>query len=405
MAVAQETLDEILKECSTLADVSSLHTELLQRMINRSLEAEMDVHLGYAKHQKTEGGGTRTNSRNGRMSKTIQSTHGELSIETPRDREGSFTPQLIPKRQLRLAGMEDKIIALYAKGMTTRDIEDALVDLYGISLSHDVISHVTEAILEEARLWQSRPLDAIYPIVWLDGIVIKVQQNKQVINKCVHIVFGVNLEGKKEVLGLWITENEGAKFWLSVLTELKHRGVQDIYIACMDGLSGLPSAVQSVFPKTLTQLCIVHLVRASLRYVVWKDYKMVAASLKRIYQSSTADEAKDELDALEKQWGEKYPSVVRIWHDNWDNIIPFFQFVPQIRKVIYTTNAIESLNMTIRKLTRNRRIFPNDDAAFKGVFVAIREASKNWNAIMNWKPALQSFQIMFGNERVPLATL
>jgi transposase-like protein len=198
-------------------------------MINRSLEAEMDVHLGYAKHQKTEGGGTRTNSRNGRMSKTIQSTHGELSIETPRDREGSFTPQLIPKRQLRLAGIEDKITALYAKGMTTRDIEDALVDLYGISLSHDVISHITDAILEEARLWQSRPLDAIYPIVWLDGIVIKVQQNKQVINKCVHIVFGVNLEGKKEVLGLWITENEGAKFWLSVLTELKHRGVQDIY--------------------------------------------------------------------------------------------------------------------------------------------------------------------------------
>ncbi|OWB20550.1 IS256 family transposase, partial [Xanthomonas oryzae pv. oryzicola] len=246
---------------------------------------------------------------------------------------------------------------------------------------------------------------AIYPIVWLDGIVVKVQHNKQVINKAAHVVLGVNLRGEKEVLGLWLAEHEGAKYWLSVLTELRHRGVRDIYIACMDGLKGLPEAVQAVFPQTLTQLCIVHLVRASLRYVNADDSKAVVAALKRIYQSATAEEAAAELEALDTQWGDKYRAVVRLWGGNWDNIIPFFQFVPQIRKVIYTTNAIESLNMVMRKLTRNRRIFPNDDSALKSLFLAVREASKNWRSIHHWKPALQSFQVMFGEERVPMNAL
>ncbi|WP_418112696.1 IS256-like element IS1113 family transposase [Xanthomonas oryzae pv. oryzae] len=393
-------LDELTSGCKTPQDVEKLFSQMLQHMINRSLEAEMQAHVGHAPHGRSGG-----NVRNGKSRKTVQSALGELQIETPRDRAGTFAPQLVKKRQVRLAGMEEKILALYARGMTTRDIESALVDVYGVEISHGLIAQVTDAVLEEARAWQSRPLEAIYPIVWLDGIVVKVQHNKQVINKAAHVVLGVNLRGKKEVLGLWLAEHEGAQYWLSVLTELRHRGVRDIYIACMDGLKGLPEAVQAVFPQTLTQLCIVHLVRASLRYVNAGDSKAVVAALKRIYQSATAEEAAAELEALDTQWGDKYRAVVRLWRGNWDNIIPFFQFVPQIRKVIYTTNAIESLNMVMRKLTRNRRIFPNDDSALKSLFLAVREASKNWRSIHHWKPALQSFQVMFGEERVPMNAL
>jgi len=404
MKLTPEQLDALVGECRDPKEMASLYSQMLQHMINRSLEAEMQTHLGYAQNESApEDAGN--NRRNGKSRKTVQSEVGDLQIETPRDRSGSFEPQLVKKRQVRLAGMEEKILALYAKGMTTRDIESALVDLYGVTISHTLIAQVTDAVLDEARAWQNRPLEAIYPIVWLDGIVVKVQQNKQVINKAAHVVLGVNLRGEKEVLGLWLNENEGAKFWLSVLTELRHRGVQDIYIASMDGLKGLPEAVNAVFPKTLTQLCIVHLVRASLRYVATRDSKAVVTALKRIYQSASAEEAAAELDAFEAEWGEKYRAVVRPWRGNWDNVIPFFQFLPQIRKVIYTTNAIESLNMVMRKLTRNRRIFPNDDSALKSLFLAIREASKGWKAIHHWKPALQSFQVMFGEERVPLNAL
>jgi transposase-like protein len=400
MQISKERLDELTKDFKTPAQMESLYTQMLQHMINRALEAEMTTHLGHERHGESAG-----NVRNGKSRKTVKSTNGLLQIDTPRDREGSFEPQLVAKRQVRLAGMEDKIIALYAKGMTTRDIESALVDLYGVTISHELIAQITDAVLDEARAWQSRPLDAIYPIVWLDGIVVKVQANKQVINKSAHVVLGVNLQGEKEVLGLWLAENEGAKFWLSVLTELKQRGVQDIYIASMDGLKGLPEAVNAAFPQTLTQLCIVHLVRASLRYVSSKDSKAVVAALQAIYQSATADDAQQALNELETHWGQQYRAVIRLWRENWANIIPFFQFLPEIRKVIYTTNAIESLNMVMRKYTRNRRIFPNDDSALKSLFLAIREASKNWKAIHHWKPALQSFQIMFGEERVPLAAL
>ena len=400
MTLTKMQLDELTAGYSTPQEMERLYSQMLQHMINRSLEAEMKAHLGHERHGKSGG-----NPRNGKSRKTVQSTSGELQIETPRDRDGTFEPQLLPKRQVRLAGMEEKILALYAKGMTTRDIESALVDLYGVTISHALIAQVTDAVLEEARLWQSRPLDAIYPIVWLDGIVVKVQQNKQVINKSMHVVLGVNLRGEKEVLGLWLAENEGARFWLAVLTELRQRGVQDIYVACMDGLKGLPEAVNAAFPKTLTQLCIVHLVRASLRYVSSADAKAVVTGLKRIYQSATAEEAVGEMDAFEEAWGTKYKAVVRMWRGHWDNIIPFFQFLPEIRKVIYTTNAIESLNMVMRKYTRNRRIFTNDEAALKALFSAIREASRNWKSIHHWKPALQSFQIMFGEERVPLAAL
>ena len=400
MALTTTMLDELTSDCKTPQDVEQLYSQMLQHMINRTLEAEMHAHVGHARHGKTSG-----NPRNGTSRKTVQSTVGDLQIETPRDRAGTFEPQLVPKRQVRLAGMEDKILTLYAKGMTTRDIESALMDLYGVTISHSLIAQVTDAVLDEARLWQTRPLDAIYPIVWLDGIVVKVQQQKQVINKSAHVVLGVNLRGEKEVLGLWLAEQEGAKFWLSVLTELRPRGVLDIYVASMDGLKGLPAAVSAVFPKTLTQLCIVHLVRASLRYVNSTDRTAVVAALQAIYKSATAEEAARELDAFEAAWGVQYKAVVRLWRGNWDNIIPFFQFLPEIRKVIYTTNAIESLNMVMRKYTRNRRIFPNDDSALKALFLAIREASRNWKSIHHWKPALQSFQLMFGDERVPLAAL
>lgn len=402
MGLTKEQLDELVKDYKTPEEMQSLYSQMLQHMINRSLEAEMQVHLGYERHETAVEG---SNRRNGKSRKRVQSEQGSLTIDTPRDREGTFEPQMIKKRQVRLAGMEEKILALYAKGMTTRDIESALVDLYGVTISHALIAQVTDAVLDEARAWQTRPLEAIYPIVWLDGIVVKVQHAKQVVNKSAHVVLGVNLRGEKEVLGLWLAENEGAKFWLAVLTELRQRGVQDIYIASMDGLKGLPEAVNAVFPKTLTQLCIVHLVRASLRYVTSKDSKAMVVALQRIYRSATAEEAQSELDALETEWGSKYKAVVRLWRENWGNIIPFFQFLPEVRKVIYTTNAIESLNMVMRKYTRNRRIFPNDDAALKALFLAIREASRNWKMIHHWKPALQSFQIMFGEERVPLHAL
>ena len=343
MALSKAMLDELTAGYKTPQELESLYSQMLQHMINRALEGEMQAHLGHERNGKSSG-----NPRNGKSRKRVQSTMGELQIETPRDREGTFEPQLVPKRQVRLAGMEEKILALYAKGMTTRDIESALVDLYGVTISHSLIAQVTDAVLDEARLWQTRPLEAIYPIVWLDGIVVKVQQNKQVVNKSAHVVLGVNLRGEKEVLGLWLAENEGAKFWLSVLTELRQRGVQDIYVASMDGLKGLPEAVSAVYPKTLTQLCIVHLVRASLRYVSSTDRKAVVEALKAIYQSATAEEAQRELDAFEATWGAKYKSVVRLWRGNWDNVIPFFQFLPEIRKVIYTTNAIESLKALLK---------------------------------------------------------
>lgn len=403
MAIKPEMLDELTAQCKTPEDVDALYSQLLQRMINRSLDAEMDSHLGYDKHEKADA--ARANRRNGKGRKTVKGTFGELEIETPRDRDGSFEPQLVKKRQVRLAGMEEKILALYARGMTTRDIEEALVELYGVNISHTLIAQVTDAVLDEVRAWQTRPLESIYPIVWLDGIVVKVHQGKQVVNKSAHVVLAVNLRGEKEVLGLWMAENEGAKFWLAVLTELHQRGVQDIYIACMDGLKGLPEAVNAIFPKTLTQLCIVHLVRASLRYVTASDSKAVVAALKRIYQSATADEAAHELETLDAEWGSRYRAVVRLWRNHWDNIIPFFQFPPEIRKVIYTTNAVESLNMSLRKLTRNRRIFPNDESAIKALFLAVKQASGKWKMIHHWKPALQTFQVMFGEERLPVSAM
>lgn len=395
------TLDGWVAGCKTPEDVASVYSQMLQRVINRSLEAEMDVHLGYARHAKADDG-RRGNGRNGSTPKTVKGTFGELAISTPRDRAGRFEPHLVKKRQTRLAGFEDKILALYARGMSTRDIERALVDLYGVTVSHDIVAQVTDAVLDEVRAWQERPLEAIYPVLWLDGLVLKVRHGKQVVNQSAHIVLGLNLRGEKEVLGLWLAESEGAKFWAGVLSELKARGVQDIYVACLDGLKGLPEAVTALYPRTLTQPCIVHLVRASMRYVASQDMKAVAGALQRIYTSVSSEDAARELDAFEEAWGGKYRAAVRGWRNAWDNVVPMFQFPPEIRKITYTTNAIESLNATMRKYTRNRRIFPNDESALKSLYLAIREASQRWRGVHNWKPAMQVFQILFDEERVPV---
>lgn len=399
--VDERALEALLSGCKTPQDVAALYTQMLQRVIDRGLSAELDAHLGYERHAKAPEG-ERPNTRNGSTKKRMKGTFGALEVTTPRDRAGTFEPQLVKKRQTRLGDFEDKILALYARGMSTRDIESALVDLYGVTVSHDVIAQVTDAVLDEVRAWQERPLEAIYPVVWLDGLVLKIRHGKQVANRCAHVALGLNLRGEKEVLGVWIAESEGAKFWAGVLSELKTRGVQDIYIACMDGLKGLPEAVTALFPRTLTQQCIVHLVRASMRYVATKDMKAVAAALKRIYTSASIEDAAHELDAFEDAWGGKYRAAVRVWRNAWDNVVPFFQFPPEIRRITYTTNAIESLNMTMRKYTRNRRIFPNDESAMKSLYLAIREASKRWRGVHHWKQAMQTFQILFDEDRVPV---
>lgn len=394
-----ELLEQLLGQLKHPKDVDSLYSQLLQGVINRSLDAEMDVHLGYEKHHKAEDG-RRHNSRNGKTTKRLKGTFGEIEIETPRDRDGSFEPQLIGKRQVRLDGMEEKIMALYSRGMTTRDIESALMDLYGVTVSHSVISQVTEAVLEEVEAWRNRPLEKVYPIVWVDGISLKVRQERQVGNHSCHVILAVNMQGEKEVLGIWMAETEGAKFWHAAMVELQNRGVQDIFIACMDGLVGLPQAVNAVFPKALTQRCIVHMVRASLRYVAAKDRQLVVDAMRQIYTAVSEQEATAARDLFEQIWGKKYPGAVNLWKSNWADIIPFLQFPPAIRKVVYTTNAIESLNMVMRKLTRNRRIFPSDNSALKSIYLTIRMASKKWGKMKEWKAAIQSFQILFGEERV-----
>ena len=324
-----------------------------------------------------------------------------MPIEIPRDRESSFEPVLIPKGQIRFAGFDDKIISLYSRGLTTREIQSHLEEIYEVEVSPALISIVTEAVAEEVKAWQNRPLDALYPIVYMDAIRIKARSNGHVVNKAVYLAIGINLDGAKEVLGMWVSENEGAKFWLQVVTELKNRGVQDIFIACVDGLKGFPEAIETVFPDTQVQLCIVHMVRNSLRFVSWKQRKEVAADLKLIYQSATADQAEIELTAFEEKWDKTHPTISQSWRRNWAQVIPFFAYPADIRKVIYTTNAIESLNMSLRKVTKNRGSFPNDEAMFKLLYLALRNIAKKWTLpIRDWKAAMNRFSILF-EDRMP----
>lgn len=387
---------ELAKDIKSEKDLGTLAQQLVKLTVETALNAELDEHLGYAKHDSAGRGSG--NSRNGTSTKRLKGSHGEVVIDTPRDRNSSFEPQLVGKGQTRLTRMDDQILTLYAKGLSTRDIVEAFKEMYDADVSAQLVSKVTERVLDQVLEWQSRPLEALYPIVYLDCIVLKIRHNKRVVNKSMYVALGINLEGHKELLGLWLAETEGAKFWLSVLTELKNRGLSDILIACVDGLKGFPEAIQAEYPHTKIQLCIVHMVRNSLKYVSWKDYQAVTAGLKRIYQSATEAEARQELERFAETWDGQYPKIAQSWHSHWDNLITLFDYPPEIRKAIYTTNAIESLNSVIRKATKRRKLFPNDDAAMKVVYLAIQNASKKWTMpIRNWKGALNRFMIEFGD--------
>jgi putative transposase len=402
MTVSNELIDSLLADYKKPEDLIGEHgllKQLTKKLVERALEAEMAEHLGHERHAPVAN--PAGNARNGRSKKTLKGEFGELPIDVPRDRHGSFEPQIIPKHQTRWTGFDDKILSLYARGMTVREIQGHLEEMYGTEVSPTLISSVTDAVLDEVATWQSRSLDALYPIVYLDCIHAKVRDAGAVRTKAVYLALGINLAGEKELLGLWIAQTEGAKFWLQVVTELKNRGVADIFIACVDGLKGFPEAIEAVFPKTAVQLCIVHLVRYSLNYVNWKRRLEVAADLRAIYTAATVDEAERQLDAFEAKWGEAYPSIGPSWRRNWPRVIPFFDYPPEIRKVIYTTNAIESVNMGLRKVTKNRGSFPSDEALLKLFYLALRNISAKWTMpIRDWKAALNRFTIQF-EDRMP----
>ncbi len=388
LAIAQAAA----KNIKTEYDLSELTKMLSKITIEAALNAELDDHLGYDKHEVSDA----SNSRNGYTSKTLQTDNGQFEINTPRDRNGDFEPKLVKKNQRRMPSVQDKVMHFYTQGLSTREIADTFKNLYDADVSPTLISKITDAVIEQVVEWQSRPLDPVYPIVYLDCIVLKIRQDKRVINKAVYLALGVNLEGQKELLGMWLSENEGAKFWLSVLTELQNRGVKDILIACVDGLKGFPDAINTVYPNAHIQLCIVHMVRNSMKFVPWKDYKAIAADLKKIYQSTTEEEALLALEQLAEHWDDKYPQISKSWRAHWQNLNTLFNYPPDIRKAIYTTNAIESLNSVIRKAIKKRKLFPTDDSAKKVVFLAAQQAAKKWTMpIQHWKPALNRFMIEF----------
>ena len=396
-------LDELLKGCQDPKDIlgqNGLLKQLTKRLVERTLQGELTDHLGYRPY-KPEGRGS-GNSRNGSGQKTVQIDSGAIAIEVPRDRNGSFEPQLVKKRQRRLEGFDDKVLALYARGMSTRDIQGQLEELYGVEVSPTLISNVTDAVMDEVRAWQSRPLSAVYPILYFDALFVKTRQEGPVTTKAIYLALGINLEGEKELLGLWVAQTEGSKFWLTVFNELKSRGLCDCFIACVDGLKGLPEAIEAVFPSTQVQLCIVHKLRNSLKYVLWKERKAVATDLRAIYAAGTLVEAEEALERFSQRWDVKYPAISPSWRMDWPRLTVFFDYGPEIRKVIYTTNAIESLNYSLRKLLKTRGAFPNDDAIIKILYLAINRVAKKWTMpIRDWKAALNQFVILFG-DRVPV---
>lgn len=402
MAITDEMLDEMIGTAKTQDDVfgkDGLLNTLSKRLLERMFDSELTHHLGYEKHAAE--GRNSGNSRNGKTTKTIKTNHGELELAVPRDRNSNFEPVLIEKRKSRLKVIDDLILSLYGKGMTVRDIQEHVEELYGTDVSPDLISTITDGVLSEVTEWRNRPLDKVYPIVFIDGFVVKARSDGLVCNRTVYVVYAINLEGKKDVLGLYLGESEGAKFWLYVLTELKNRGMDDIFILCADGLKGLPEAVETAFPKTTFQTCIVHMMRHSLNYVPYTDKKAVAADLKKIYQSNTIELAQEALDEFELTWGDKYPAIVKSWRNNWEKVTPFLQYPKEIRRVIYTTNIVESLNSTLRKAVRNRGHFSTEDGIMKVLYLAIRGVSKKWNMpIREWKQALNHFAILF-EDRFP----
>lgn len=378
-------LDEWLKGKRTPEDVNGLLKQLTKAVVERAMQGEMNAHLGYTKHDPA--GANSGNSRNGVARKTLKGDFGEVEIETPRDRKGEFEPQMVRKNQTRWTGFDDKILSMYSRGMTTRDIQEHLEEMYQVEVSPALISEVTDSVVEQVRAWQNRPLEPFYGVVFLDALYVKMRHEGRVENRAVYVALGIGLDGNKEVLGLWTSANEGAKFWLNVLTELRNRGVKDIYLVCVDGLKGFPQAIESIFPKAQVQLCIVHLVRASLNYVTWKDRKEAVKDLKPIYRAPTADEAERQLSEFEAKWP-KYTAIGRLWRENWERVIPFFAFPEEVRKVVYTTNAVESLHMTLRKIIKTRGSFPTEEAALKLLYLALRNVAKKWETVQHWKQML-----------------
>jgi putative transposase len=388
-------LDEVLSgQGRKPEDLNSLLKQITKAVLERAMQGELTEHLGYAKHDPA--GHNTGDSRNGVSTKTLKGEFGEMELETPRDRNGDFEPQLIKKSQTRWTGFDDKILSMYARGMTTREIQGHLEEMYQVEVSPSLISDVTDGVMEQARAWQSRALEPFYGIVFLDALYVKMRHEGRVENRAVYVALGVNLEGKKDVLGLWTSAAEGAKFWLNVLTELRNRGVRDIYLVCVDGLKGFPQAIESIYPKAQVQLCIVHMVRASLNYVTWKDRKKVVADLKPIYRARTADEAELQLSEFETRWP-KYPAIAKIWRENWERVIPFFAFPEEVRKVVYTTNAVESLHMSLRKIIKTRGSFPTEEAALKLLYLALSKVVAKWETVQNWKQMLNYLETMCGD--------
>ncbi len=403
MPIDNKLIDNLLKDYKTPEEIlgdNGLLKQLTKAVLERAMQAELTEHLGYEKHDAT--GDNSGNSRNGKSRKTLKGDFGELPIEVPRDRNSEFDPKIVPKGQTRFDGFDDKILSLYARGMTTREIQSHLEEIYQVEVSPSLISTVTDAVIEEVKVWQNRPLDALYPILYLDALQVKVRDGAHIGNKAIYLAIGVNLSGIKEVLGLWVAQTEGAKLWLQIVTELKNRGVSDIFIACVDGLKGFPEAIETVFPAAQVQLCIVHLVRHSLNYVGWKQRKEVAADLQTIYRAVTREEAELHLETFAARWDSQFPTISRSWRANWERIVPFFAYPADIRRVIYTTNAIESVNMSLRKIIKNRGSFPTDEAALKLLYLALQNISRKWTMpIKEWKAALNRFAILF-EDRMPV---
>ena len=392
-----ELLDELLREYGGPAGVTGpdgLLKELTRAVVNRAIGAELSHHLGYEEGEQPPDG--QSNRRNGKTAKTVRTGQGPVEIEVPRDREGSFEPQLIPKHQRHFDGFDDKILSMYARGMSVREIRAHLEEIYGVEVSPDLISRVTDAVVDEMTAWQSRPLERVYLVAYLDALVTKIRDKSGVQNKSVYIVVGVRPDGVKDVLGLWIQATEGAKFWLTILSELRQRGVEDILVMCADGLTGLPEAVEAAFPRAIFQTCIVHLVRSSTRFVPWKDRKAVCADLREVYTADSAESAATVLDRFEAKWGRRFPMIASAWRRRWEEVTPFLAFPPEIRRAIYTTNAIEALNRQLRKVLKTRGHMPNEQAALKLLYMAVLNAQKNWGGRdRRWNSALLQFAIHF----------
>jgi putative transposase len=399
--ISNEVIDELLAGASTEEEIAGrggLLAELTKRLVERAMEVELTDHVGYEPHCEPPGGAA--NQRNGTTPKTLICEHGRVAIDAPRDRDGSFEPQIVKKRQRRFVGFDEKILALYSRGLSVRDIRAHLHEIYGVEVSLDLISRVTDAVMDDVRDWAKRPLEDVYPIVFLDCMVLKIRDGGTVQRRALYLALGVTLDGERDVLGMWFQETEGAKFWMQVLNDLKQRGVRDILICCVDGLAGFPEAIEAIFPKTTVQTCIVHLIRNSLKYVPRRERKQVAGDLKPIYTAKDADQAQAELEAFDEKWGQRFPVITKAWLDAWEHVIPFLAFPDEVRRVIYTTNAIEALNRQLRKAIKTKGSFPTEDAARKLVYLALQNAVPQWTRTRDWTTALLAFKIHFG-DRVP----